>query len=764
MNEMIRIKLAFRSLLKNKTFSIITIGSFGVSIAILILLTSFIVSEFSYDSHLKDVESIFRLQKKDNSLVPEQSKELLLDQLPEIELIMNYMINSEPLVFDGSNYKAETIHTDESFFSIFPIQFIAGSPYQIFDNQKHAIITESLAKRIFGEVDPIGKIITVSHKEDLIIKAIIEDFPEKSTLSGELICSKDLRILSSYSCHDNDCTYYCNAIVKLHSGDNYQSINKKISNVINENIDDEREQGKYLLTPYKNIYFDTSIRDGLKHANIQLIKLIGWLSIILLLLSVFNYINLSIAQNTGRLGEFGVKKTLGASRSNIISQFVFESFLKIIISTLLAVVLASLLYPLFSELFGKAFNHMEFLFSWKLCLAFVIFLIMLSIVTATYPALMATSLQPKNLIINNTNSLSGALKIRRSLNILQFVASIIVLISLITINRQIDFVKATKLGFNSEQLVNIPIHYKAADKAHILKNVIKDIPGVKEACVSHGIPGSIRNMSANQEFGSIDVLSSDYSFVPTFELNIIKGRNMFEDEKERVCLINESAFKKTGWDSFENKTLFSAKVVGVIEDIHFKDLYHSISPLMITNGKSVSNVTIRLYPQNLSQTIEDIEKAFNNLLPDHGFSFQFYDDYLDAMYRQEEERARAIQIMTIVTIFISCIGLIGLVEFTTKKRIKEIGIRKVNGARIYEILTMLNKGIIVWILIAFVVACPIAWYVMNQWLQKFAYKTELSWWIFPLAGLITVGFALVAVSWQSWKAATRNPVEALRYE
>ncbi len=761
---MISLKIALRSLFKNKPFSIITIGSFGVSIAVLILVASFIISEYNYDIHLKDVQLIFRLQKEKSSLIPEQAKEALLDQIPEIDLITNYIIHSEPIVFEGNNHRAVTIHTDESFFSVFPVEFIIGSSNEIFDNQNHAIITESLSRKLFGDKDPIGKIIDVSHKESLIVSAVIKDFPEKSTLSGELICSKQLRILSSYSCYDNNCTYFYNAIAKLNTQTPDKSLNRKITKTINESIDNEKQEGIYSLTPYENIYFDTSIRDGLKHANIELIKLISWLSIILLLLSLFNYINLSIAQNIERMSEFGMKKTLGASRLNLIKQFIFESLIKILLAAALAFGLANFLYPIFSELFGKSFNYMEILFSWESILIFSGFLVVLAVLTAIYPATMATSLHPNSLITGKGISVIKSTSIRQYLNVLQFTASVIVLISLITISKQIDFVKASGLGFNTEHLIKIPIHYKAAEKAKLLVNSIKEVPGVKEACVSHGIPANVQNMSANQEFGRINVISSDKAFAPTFGLNILQGRNMVENEEERVCLINESAYKKTGWNTFEGKTLFSAKVIGVIEDFNFKSLYHSISPLMITNGKSVSFVTVRLHPKGLSQTLKNIENVFTRVVPGYSFSFEFYDDYINGLYKQEEDRALAIQIVAIITIFISCIGLIGLVEFTTRKRIKEIGIRKVNGAKISEILSMLNADILKWILIAFIIASPIAWYIMNQWLQDFAYKTDLSIWIFLLSGLITVCFALLSVSWQSWKAATRNPVEALRYE
>jgi putative ABC transport system permease protein len=222
--------------------------------------------------------------------------------------------------------------------------------------------------------------------------------------------------------------------------------------------------------------------------------------------------------------------------------------------------------------------------------------------------------------------------------------------------------------------------------------------------------------------------------------------------------------QQAGWDSFEGKKMFGSEVVGLLEDFHYESLYNKIGALMISNAKDVSHFNVRIRPENMAQTIKDIEKGFKEVLPDYEFSFQFYNEYLGSMYQQEEKRADSIGIIAIIAILISCIGLFGLVEFSTKRRIKEIGIRKVNGARVFEVIAMLNGDFVRWVAIAFVIATPIAYYAMNKWLENFAYKTSLSWWIFALAGLLALGIALLTVSWQSWKAATRNPVEALRYE
>ena len=526
-----------------------------------------------------------------------------------------------------------------------------------------------------------------------------------------------------------------------------------------------KDDNKYSLIPYKNVYFDTSLsNDDLAHANVKLVGLLVWLTIVLLILAVFNYINLSVAHNTNRQKEFGIKQTLGARNFNVFIQFIGEAFFTTLAASFAALLIAWFIQPLFVKLFGKGFPVFGIFSSPGLILICLATLVGIAIVSAAYPAWVATKVQAKDLLQKKGTTKAGSFDLRKSLNIIQFAASIIVLVSLMVITRQVKYAKNLDFGFSTEQLIKIPVHWKAADKVDVLKERLNSIPGVESSCFTHGTPGGIYSYSQNDELGKVSDITSDYSFVETFGLKIIGGRNFYENDKSDVCLINKTAMQQAGWDSFEGKKMFGFEVVGLLDDFHYENLYNKIGALMITNYKNVSHFNIRIRPENMAQTLKDVEKGFKEVLPDYGFSFQFYDDYFDSMYQQEEKRADSIRVIAIIAILISCVGLIGLVEFSTKRRIKEIGIRKVNGARISEVLTMLNRDFVKWVAIAFVIATPIAYYAMNKWLESFAYKTTLSWWIFALAGLLALGIALLTVSWQSWKAATRNPVEALRYE
>ncbi|NCB09147.1 MAG: FtsX-like permease family protein, partial [Bacteroidia bacterium] len=547
-----------------------------------------------------------------------------------------------------------------------------------------------------GTENPVGKTLNVSHREDVQVVAVIKDFPEKSTLSGDMICSADLKLRFSRSCNNDNCTYFYKSLVLLKPGVSAKTVSSKLTPLIPRTH--EKDENEYSLTSYKNVYFDTSLsNDNLAHANVKLVRLLVWLTVVLLILAVFNYINLSVAHNTNRLREFGIKQTLGARNLNVFIQFIGEAFFTTLAASVAALLIAYFIHPIFVNLFGKEFPVFGIISSPGLIMVCLATLVGIAVVSAAYPAWMAIKVQAKDLLQKKVTAKAGGFDLRKSLNIIQFAASIIILVSLMVITRQVKYAKNLDFGFETAQLIKIPVHWKAADKIDVLKERLNSVPSVESSCFTHGTPGGIYSYNQSDEhnktneLGKVSNISSDYSFVETFGLKILEGRNFYEKDKNNVCLINKTAMKQVGWESFEGKNLFGFEVVGLLDDFHYEDLYNKIGALMITNAKDVSHFNVRIRPENMAQTLQEVEKGFKEVLPDYGFSFQFYDDYLDSMYQQEEKRADSIRVIAIIAILISCVGLIGLVEFSTKRRIKEIGIRKVNGARVSEVLVMLNK-------------------------------------------------------------------------
>jgi putative ABC transport system permease protein len=359
--------------------------------------------------------------------------------------------------------------------------------------------------------------------------------------------------------------------------------------------------------------------------------------------------------------------------------------------------------------------------------------------------------------------------LRAVLNILQNSVSVALIIALIVLSRQIEYVRTKDYGFDTDKLLRVDVHWRLAAKAGIIRDRLLSDPSIKNVCFSHGSPGSIYSYSSwdvsDKEY-RMNNLSVDSAFFDVFQIPIIRGRQLLPSDFNKVCYINETAFKTSGWDTFEGEKYHGWEIIGIVRDFHFADLYNQIAPLavQITSEMGISHLTLRVSPENIPRTIRTLTETWKEVCPGHELKYQFYDDWLDSMYKSEEKLVAAIRLFAILAIMISCLGIMGLAEFSIRKRIKEVGIRKVNGARVYEVMLLLNKDFVKWTMIALAMATPLAWYVMNLWLENFAYRTSLSWWIFVLAGFLALMIALLTVSWQSWIAATRNPVEALRYE
>jgi putative ABC transport system permease protein len=758
------IKFYFKNLIRFKVLSAITIGSFAVSLAIVVILASFISSEFAYDRHIPHLEKLYRVVNfGDRTNVPEEARLLLLETLPEIEEATNYVIYSAPIVFNRETFSAKIIHSDEGIFSIFPIEFVRGTAEGIFSDKRQVAITQSLATKVFGNEDPIGMVLSVSHREEFVVAGVIEDFPPKSSLNGDIVCSAELKLAYSSSYNNDGCTYFYNLLLRINPKSNVEAINSRLNEIIPEAVNEA--EADYSLSPFKNAYFDIRTHfDGLEHANVKLIKLLVWLTLALLVLSVFNYVSLTTAQSLYRLKEYGIKKVLGLGKIQLLIHCLAEAFITTLVSFGIAIYLALFLKPMFEGMFEKSFTFDSLLTSPKLLLACLIGLILTALISAVFPASIALKVHTRDLLVKQVSTKSRGFDFRKIVIVIQFAATIAIISSLLLVTRQVNFVKSKNYGFNTDELVIIPVHWRAKEKVGVLIDRLESKPSVISACYSHGIPGEVRNTSANREVGEVFVFTSDKHFVETFGIEIMEGRNFFAQERRPVCLINRKLMIQAEWDDFEGKELFGSKVIGVVEDFHFQNMYHQIGALMIEHDNDVSHIVVRLEPFNTANSISQIKQIFEEVLTDFEFSHRFYNDYLRSMYLQEEKRATSLRIVALIAIFISCIGLFGIAAFVIKQRTKEIGIRKVNGAKIWQVMLMLNLDFVKWVAIAFVIATPIAYFAMDKWLQNFAYRTQLSWWVFALAGLLALVIALLTVSWQSWLAARRNPVEALRYE
>jgi putative ABC transport system permease protein len=758
------LKKYFRLLARNRIFSFISIGGFSISLAVVLLLVSFIRSEKQYDQSVPDVDQIYRILGRDNSAsIPEQTRDKLLSDFPQVIATSKLQIGDDPVLFEKENYQVRIIHTDSGFFDVFSVPVVSGQRGGFFKDPHQAILTESCAQRIFGDSNPIGQILNISHEADVEVIAVVQDLPEKSSLKGELFCSAELRLRYSLSGHNEQEAYMYNIYLKLRPDADPDSLEAKLTDLIHPFMD--WIDVEYKLQAFKDAYFDISVPwDNLSHANVKLISLLSWLALIILLLAVFNYINLTIAQSTGRLHELGVKQVHGADRSFLIRQFIREAFMQVLLALLLAFVLAILINPLLSNILGKEIQLGIILTDLYALVMLLAGLFLIAVLSGLYPALSILRIQPSQMLLNKALALRSSFDIRRILTVIQFTAMVALIISLITLAKQVRYVQDKDLGYSTELLVRIPVHYRIQGNVPVLMEEISKLAVVKNLCASHGTPGAIWGSSSNNGL-SASQISTDFRFVQTFGLEMLYGRNFFEAESSEVSLINESMLADLGgWDSAENKVIFGSEIIGVIEDFHFKDLYTPIGNLQIRNDPGVSHLCVRFHPGDISASLKKVQEIFMQHAPGFAFNYEFYEQWMEAIYKQEERRSKSIKLLSIIAVLLSCMGLFGMAEFITRKRKKEIGIRKVNGATELDMAGTLSLGFLKWIVPGIIAGIPLGWYFMQKWLSGFAYKTTLDWWIFLVAALVSTGVGLLTISWQTWKAAHRNPVEALRYE
>ena len=777
------LKIAFRNLKTHKTFSIINIAGFAFGISICLAIVLFLMKENSYDKHNINASDIVRLVdvKNNSSQIDYRVKDILLENYSEIEngcLVLRVPRKIDVQANNKGFFLDDILSVDNNFFEMFSVEFVSGNSNHPFPEISSAVVTESTAKMLFGTESPIGKEIVVFSDFPVTISGVIKDFPETASISAGLLVNaekKEFKFSQHIGNSDDLSTYRWPFAIylKLNNNINRNELLAKVNSNTEILKPYEEELGFLNLT---DIYLrDTSVGSNNKKGNLALLKLLSGIATLILLLAIINYVNLTVAQQSKRNKLTGIRKTIGAKREHLLYGFLIESILVSFIALLLAILLILILLPVYSHIF-KTTLDLTILFQFPYSIILLASILIIGIVSGIGPALVLSQIRPIQILSGNITSKGRKAYLRNSLTIFQFAISIILIFCVTVINRQVSFVKHKNPGFNEEHLlkVNVPgIKKEDQQKALVLLDELRKSPFVKNLSVSSGVPGQIQmhmgtNVKDSEKNMSVPCLIVDTAFVKTFELEIIKGRDLLPGDFGKVCMVNEAYYNYFELENIENEhfnNFGNPKIIAVVKDFHYSSLHNSIGPAcIIFSGSMPSAINVRLADNGIVPGMKYINETWAKILSGYPMEFQFYDTWFDAMYKKEERFAKTIGLFAILAIVISCIGILGLAIFTSERRIKEIGIRKVNGARISEILSMLNRDFVKWVAIAFVIATPISWYVMNKWLENFAYKTNLSWWIFALAGLLALGIALLTVSWQSWKAATKNPVEALRYE
>jgi putative ABC transport system permease protein len=685
---------------------------------------------------------------------------------------------------DNKNFYEERILiADSSIFDVFTIPFIIGNPREVLTQPNSLILTESEADKYFGKSDPIGRTMRYNRTIDLTVTGIMKNIPENSHLQFDMVIS-----MSSAKTFfgDDFLINRMNTVTALYlltnSGTDYDKLDKSIS-LSTKEYDEGMDFGDnklYHIQPLTSIHLHSNMGgEFVPNSDIKNIYILGTIALLILIVACINYINLSFSVNNRRSTEMGMRRIMGASRKQLLSLYLSDSSVTVGISVILSAIIISDPPIWFSSLMGITISNNYSMTN--LIPALALLFITITVITGIISGWISSNISPIDTLKRpyvQTNKLIGTQGI---LVLFQFGISITLITSTLFVYRQMRFVQNLNLGFSKDQLMIIPINdNKIRLKTESFKQELCKNPSVISAGATSDLPGQMLWVNSinyegqsEQTPATMTFLEIDKDFISTYGVQLKQGFL----PGDTACpysgtgyLLNESAAKKLGWNDPIGKRFNSPNgkegfVTGIVKDFHFKSLHSELEPLFLYLRDSTSNyLAVKLNTTGIPVTVEYIQKLWNRMVPDSPFEYFFYDNFYDQLYKKETLFGKIIFIFSTIAILIACMGLFGLAAFFSEKRTKEIGIRKVNGAKITEVITMLNREFIKWVFIAFLIATPIAWYAMYIWAQSFAYKSELSWWIFCLAGIIALGIALLTVSWQSLKAATRNPVEALRYE
>jgi len=792
------IKLAIRNILKQKTGSLINVFGLSVSLAACLIIVLFVQQELNFDRFNKNYTSIYRLLEVDkdgrSSDHPIVFNKLLEENIPELKngtMLFYYSKTTDFFRYDNNDYIFNNVlFTTQSFFDIFSLEFIKGNQKNALDASNKAVITETTARKMFGSTDPIGKIIKYSNNYDFEVKGIIKDLPKTSHFQVDLLVSlESQKKINSYmmeSWYNSSTSFY----YLLPQNVDINALEKKITELFKKLGPEDSVERTFQFQPLSKIhlYSSDTIWDSAIKGDIQVVIAFVLIAILILIIACFNFINLSMALSGKRNFYSGIQKTMGADGKTIFMSTFTESLLLVIFCAVCAVYISSLIIPGFNRIMG---TNLEFSFSNPIVSSALTVLIVFTVLLSSlFQSWRNTRINPVDLLSGKGRNLLAGNKrpfpiFSQSLSIVQLIISIALVIGVITIFKQTTLLLDGKLGFNKSHLIVIknPWDKKVQTRYKLIKEQLAGLPGVKGVSASWNVPGEyINNYSGVEIIGNANVsrtnfgqLPVDANFFNVLEAKFLFGRNFsptLSSDSNKV-IINKMGMEILGLDNPIGQNLKnyftgpdkSYEIIGVIDDIQYQTLKEKGNPAIYYLSRfGLNKILVRLNPGNIPQSVKNIEKIWKGIESEYPFEFEFVDYKIQTNYEKEIRTRTVLLIMAVLAIAISMLGIFGLVIFITQNRIKEIGIRKINGANVSEVMTMLNKDFIMWVAVAFLIACPISWYVMHKWLQNFAYKTDISWWVFAMAGIIVLAIVLFTVSWQSWRAATRNPVEALRYE
>lgn len=790
-------KTAWRNLIKHKAFSLINVCGLAIGVATFWLIALYVADEWSYDRYNEKADRIFRVVQHGSwgggtmnaAVTSAPFAPTLKKDYPEVEEAIridaegggkityaNKQINENGMCF-----------TDDAIFKVFSYYFLYGDPNTALSKPQSVVLTKTLAEKLFGDVsNALDKIILIENNPNTIT-GVINDVPANSHFTFTALRS----FPANYTDRWGNSNLYTYLLLKDHN--DFRKIESGSDAFLKKYLLGDMGPMHYQieLQPLTSIHLHSNLDYELgANGNITYVYVFGMVALLILAIAVINYVNLTTARSSVRVKEIGVRKVIGSSKKQLMIMFFAESIMLTMIATLLAGVLIQFVLPYFNQLSGKNLVLLQFGLA-KTTVAFLLFSLITGVLSGLYPALLLSGFRTILAMKGQTGSLASTIIFRKSLVVFQFVTTIVMIAGSCIIYQQLRYMMTKDLGFNKAQVLTFHIRDKsvrtkiAAIKSQLLQNPAIESVGIAgnpigDNYISSGDFNLGPDGKINPESKIVEELIIDEDFIPTMQVKIAKGRNflptMATDQTESI-IVNETLVNELGWGDAVGRTVrtgvdpqgkvITQKIIGVVKDFNTYSLQHKVTPMVLrmpANANDEDNLYVRVSKNNIPATLNYISKIYSRFDPENKAEFRFLDQNFANQYQSEQKQGSILLIFTVLTVFIACLGLLGLVTFTAEQRVKEIGIRKVLGASVTSIVALLSKDLMKLVLVATVIASPLAWFGMSKWLQGFAYRIDIQWWIFVVAGAVAVLIAFITVGTQSVKAAAANPARSLKSE
>ena len=784
------LKIAFRNIIRHKAFAAINIAGLAIGMACSIFILLWVQNELSYDRFNKNANEIYRIAARAGDFkVAINPAPMVADLQAKMPVIRNTVrLATSSNVFEVGERKFEekrVFYADSTFLQVFSYRLLKGDRASVLNRPDAVLITEDLAKKYFGHEDALGKILRKDNNKDVIVTGILANIPSNSHLQFDCI----LPMSSIAQTNDNiknqvwdNFDFYAYVQLDKTSGPssaNIAKFNKQMDDIYKTHVSEKTLKVNFWLQPLTAIHLHSNYQVDLPgHGNIQYVNIFFVVALFILSVACINFMNLATARSARRAKEVGLRKVVGAGRKQLIGQFLGESMLISFVSLILATGIVWLLLPLFNDLAGKKLSiH---LLDRRIITILVTIALATGLISGSYPALFLSGFQPVKVLKGNVKTMGGNLIFRNGLVVVQFVVSIMLLAGTAIVYRQLNFIKSMNLGFDKSNLLYLPMAGEMWNKQQALKAELKQNPLTANYAITSDLPIDLASGTVNVQWEGKDpksqvvfpTLMVDEGFFNVFQMKILSGRVFSPEFKSDSTnfIVNEKAVQVMGMKVSnavgKSLSLWDNKgtIIGVVKNFNYKPIQQPIEPMILALNRWGGTAVIRTQPGKTEATIKALGKISADLNPGYPFSYGFLDQDLANQYKGEQRMGSLFNVFAVLAIFISCMGLYGLSAFMAEQRTKEIGVRKVLGASVFKVVYLLSTGFTKLILIAVVIAVPLAWFAINSWLKSFAFRVNADWMVFLIASLAALAIAWLTVSYESIKAAIANPVKSLRNE